>query len=70
MKYDTHDIQYIAVKTYGNGKYMNKVYPMWFGYLSQAERICSELNKQEDIRDGCGEKWIPMPIIHYEGSVW
>ena len=64
------DMKYIAVRTYGNGKHMNRVYPMWFEWLSQAEKICSELNREEDLRDGYGEKWIPMPIIQYEGSTW
>lgn len=54
-------MEYIIVRTYGNGKWMNKVYPMLFEYLSHAEKACEILNK-EGI-DGTGEKWIPMPII-------
>lgn len=59
---------YIIVKTYGNGKHMNKVYSMWFEWLSQAERVCEELNGY----DGChsGEKWIVMPLSQFKGSVW
>ena len=63
-------MKYIVVRTYGNGKHMNKVYPMWFEWLSQAERMCAELNKQDCLTDGCGEKWIPMPIIEFKGNVW
>lgn len=61
-------MEYIIVKTYGNGKHMNKVYPMWFEWLSQAERVCAELNGY----DGCGssEKWIVMPLIQFKGNVW
>jgi hypothetical protein len=59
-------MKYIVVKTYGNGKYMSKVYPMWFEWLSQAQRICDELNTQDDD----GDKWISMPIIQYVGKVW
>lgn len=61
-------IKYILVRTYGNGKYMNEVYPKWFEYLSQAETVCGELNKIG--LNGSAEKWIPMPIIKYYGDVW
>lgn len=60
-------MHYIVVKTYGNGKFMNKVYPMWFEYLSQAERICEELNNL-DAEDN--DKWIAMPIVKHLGKVW
>jgi hypothetical protein len=61
-------MQYIIVRTYSNGKWMNKVYPMWFEWLSQAERACEILNK-EDI-DGTAEKWIPVPVTKFKGSTW
>ena len=61
------DMKYIVVRTYGNGKHMNKVFSLFFEYLSQAERICDELNKH-DKEDS--EKWIPMPVSKYEGEVW
>lgn len=61
-------MHYIVVRTYGNGKYMNEVYPMWFEWLSQAERICDELNKK-DCCNKYEDKWIAMPIIKYVGSV-
>lgn len=62
------DMEYICVRTYGNGKHMNKVYNLWFEYLSQAERMCETLNQidNEDKTD----KWIPMPMNKYIGSVW
>lgn len=63
-------MKYIVVRTYGNGKHMNKVYPMWFEWLSQAEKMCKELNEQDCYRDGCGDKWIAMPVVQYKGSVW
>lgn len=62
-------MEWIVVRTYGNGKYINKVYPMWFEWLSQAERKCKELNGLD--RDGTSsDKWIAMPVIQYLGSVW
>lgn len=62
-------MKYIVVRTYGNGKYMNKVYPMYFSWLSQAEKTCEELNSiKED--DGSSDKWIVMPIVEYIGEVW
>lgn len=63
------EMKWIVVKTYGNGKYMNKVYPMWFEWLSQAERICKELNKSS-VEEHTSEKWVAMPVIQYAGSVW
>ena len=60
-------MKYIAVRTYGNGKHMNKVYPVWFEWLSQAEKICVELNKN-DKEDS--EKWIAIPLTKYVGDVW
>jgi hypothetical protein len=60
-------MEYIVVRTYGNGKWINKVYPMLFEWLSQAEKACEILNK-EDI-DGTCEKWIPMPITKFKGGV-
>ncbi len=62
-------MNYILVRTYGNGKHMNKVYPVYFSWLSQAERICAELNEQEHDDSG-SNKWIPMPIVEYLGKVW
>ena len=37
-------MKYICVRIYGNGKHMNKVYNLWFEWLSQADRMCVELN--------------------------
>ena len=58
---------WIVVRTYGNGKFMNKVHPMYFEYLSQAERICKELNEIDE--DICSDKWVVMPVTKYFGSV-
>lgn len=60
-------MEYIIVRTYGNGKWMNKVYPMWFECLSQAEKACKILN-ETDI-DGTAEKWIPVPISKFKCDV-
>lgn len=61
-------MKWIVVRTYGNGKHMNKVYPMWFEYLSQAERVCKDLNGVFT-EECCDDKWVAMPIIQYLGSV-
>lgn len=61
-------MKYVLVRTYGNGAHMNKVYPVYFSWLSQAERVCAELNQAE--HECTSDKWIPMPITEYVGSVW
>lgn len=58
---------YICIRTYGNGKHMNKVHNLHFEWLSQAEKMCAELN---DIDVESEEKWIPMPLNQYIGKVW
>lgn len=58
---------YICIRTYGNGKYVNKVHNLWFEWLSQADRMCAELN---DIDVENEEKWIPMPLNKFVGKVW
>ena len=60
-------MNYICVRTYGNGKYINKVYNLWFEYLSQAERMCETLN-QMDVEYNT-DKWIPMLMNKYIGKV-
>lgn len=62
-------MKWIIVRVYGNGHYMNKVYPMWFEYLSQAEKMCEELNKSDD-EISSSDKWVPMPVTKYIGNVW
>ena len=44
-------MKYILVRTYGNGKWMNKIHNIYFEWLSQAERIAKELN-ETDCGDG------------------
>jgi len=61
-------MKYIVVRTYGNGKCMNKICPLYFEWLSQAERYCDELNDSLAADDG--DKWIVMPIMKWEGPVW
>lgn len=61
-------MKYILVRTYGNGQHMNRVYPIYFEWLSQAERYCNELNEKE--YNTSSEKWIPMPLTKYVGDVW
>ena len=61
---------YICIRTYGNGKYINKVHNLWFEWLSQADRMCAELNDIDDIDVENGEKWIPMPLNKFVGKVW
>ena len=60
---------YIIVRTYGNGKHMNKVYPMYFEWLSQADKFCNKLNDC-DKDDGTSDRWIVMPLTQYVGDVW
>ncbi len=57
---------YICVRTYGNGKYMNKVYNVFFEWLSQAENMAGELNKMDCDNN---EKWICIPLNKYVESV-
>lgn len=57
---------WLVVKTYGNGKHMNKVYPGYCEYLSQATSLADQLNKTDaDI----AEKWVAMPIDEYLGPI-
>ena len=60
-------MKYICVRTYGNGKHMNKVHNLRFKWLSQAERACDILN---EIDAESGEEWIPMLLYEYNGKVW
>ena len=61
-------MQHIIVRTYGNGCHMNKVYPLYFKWHSQAERVCAKLNEHYNYT-GTSEKWIVMPITEYVGEV-
>lgn len=62
-------MEWIVVKIYGNGKYISKVYPVWFEWLSQAERKCKELNSV-DPEECSSDRWIAMPVTQYIGDVW
>lgn len=61
-------MKYIIVRTYGNGKHMNKVYPMYFEWLSQAEKVCEKLTECDNVDDS--NRWVVMPITEYVGEVW
>ena len=64
-------IKYIVVRTHGNGSHMNKVYPVWFDWLSQAERTCEYLNESDTEKEEfSSDKWIVMPLFQFLGSVW
>lgn len=60
-------MKWIVVRIYGNGKHMNKVYPMWFEWLSQAEKICNELNSID--KNDSTDNWIAIPLTQYIGDV-
>ena len=62
-------MQHIIVRTYGNGCHMNSVYPMYFKWLSQAEKVCAKLNEFYHYTDN-SDKWIVMPITEYIGDIW
>lgn len=51
---------YICVRTYGNGYYQNKIFPIYFKKLNDAEAQCEKLNSKD--RDELSDKWIPFPI--------
>ena len=57
---------WICVRTYGNGKFMNSVYPVLFSYLSAAEAFAEDLNKQ-DCLSGHSDKWVAIPM--YENKM-
>lgn len=66
-----YDMLYICVRTYGNGKFMNRVHNTYFEYLSQAERAVEELNTTDvGCCEPCGDRWIIMPVAKYLGPVW
>ena len=62
-------MNYIVVRTYGNGKHMNSVYPIYFEWLSQAEAMCAKLNGLDSTTNRA-DKWIIMPVVKYTGEVW
>lgn len=59
-------MKYIVVRTYGNGNHMNKVYNLYFNWLSQAEKVAERLNKTDAEP---GDKWICMPVNEYNGEI-
>lgn len=67
FRVEENKLKYIIVRTYGNGKHMNKVLPMSFEYLSLTDKIIAILNEKD-----CDsfEKWIAIPIVDYKGDTW
>lgn len=66
-----YDMLYICVRTYGNGKFMNKVHNVYYEYLSQAQKAVEVLNEQDLYCQELGgsEQWIIMPIAKFIGPV-
>lgn len=62
-------MKYIAVRTYGNGQFMNKVWPEEYKYLSAAQQKCESLNTTDN-EVGNEDKWIPFPLMEHESSDW
>lgn len=58
---------WVVVRTYGNGSFINSIYPIQFKYLSKAQNCADELNKKEGF-EGFSDKWIPLPL-YSEDSV-
>ena len=58
---------YICIRTYGNGKHINKVYNLYFEWLSQAERVAELLNKTDA---ETGDRWLCVPLNKFVGKVW
>lgn len=54
---------WILIRTYGNGAWMNFVYPMVYHRLNKALDKCDELNKKEM---GADQKWVPMRLFDQE----
>lgn len=65
-----YDMLYICVRTYGNGKFMNKVHNVYYEYLSQAQKAVEVLNEQDlYCQEPGSEQWIIMPIAKFIGPV-
>ena len=62
-------MKYIAVRTYGNGQFINKVWPEAYKYLSAVEKKCETLNKGDNEISN-EDKWIPFPIMEHESLAW
>lgn len=65
-----YNMLYICVRTYGNGKFVNKVHNTYYEYLSQAQKAVEVLNEQDiDCREPGSDRWIFMPIAKFLGPV-
>ena len=56
---------WVVVRTYGNGNFMNSIYPVSFKYLSKAEEYAKILNEKEKLK-GHEEKWVAIPLYSEE----
>lgn len=59
---------WVCVRTYGNGQYMNSVYPATFKYLSKATEFAEMMNKRENL-ESFSEKWVAIPM-YSELAAW
>jgi len=62
-------MRYVPVRTYGNGQFMNKVWPESYKYLSAVQKKCVELNKnREELSNE--DLWIPFPLMEHNSADW
>ena len=54
---------WILIRTYGNGAWMNYVYPMVYHRLDKALDKCKELNEKEIDKS---QKWIAIRLFDQE----
>lgn len=60
-------IYWVAVREYGNGQFVNKIYPFAYLYYSTCEVKCNELNRKYPSE---GERWVPFPVILDTSVEW
>lgn len=53
-------MQYICVRTYGDGKWINMVFPQIFESYQECVDKCMKL--QEKLNSECNDRWIPFPL--------
>ena len=56
-------MQYICVRTYGDGKWINIVFPQVFENYHECIEKCMKL--QEKLSSESDERWIPFPLYSY-----
>ncbi len=55
---------YICVRTYGNGAWQNKIYPVYYKSLREAKAKLEDLN----MRDKGEGEWVLFPL--YNADKW